>query len=85
MVLFSYAYKLFLALQGAWIAAASMFMGTVQVGFGGVDGAQIKSLADLFDGECRLFPRRAAMASFAGSFLKSWLVLFLRILLMHFE
>jgi hypothetical protein len=34
-----------------------MFIGSVQVGFGGVDAAQVKSLADLFNSECRLFPK----------------------------
>ena len=56
MSLFSYPYKLFLALQVVWIAAAGMFIDTVEVGFGGVDAAQVKSLADLFDGECHQLP-----------------------------
>ena len=38
----------------------------MQVCFGGVDAAQVKSLADLFDGECRLFPKAGGDGEFGG-------------------
>ena len=43
-----------------------MFIGSVQVGFGGVDAAQVKSLADLLDGECSLFPEAGGDGEFGG-------------------
>ena len=62
----SYANKLFLALQVVWIAVPSVFIGSVQVGFGGVDAAEVKSLANLFDSECRLIPEAGSDGEFGG-------------------
>ena len=43
-----------------------MFTGSVQVGFGGVDAAEVKSLANFFDGERRLFPKAGRDGEFGG-------------------
>jgi hypothetical protein len=41
-------------------------MGAVQIGFGGVDATQVKSLADFFDGECGLFAKAGCDREFGG-------------------